>query len=115
MPLMPGTRWQVMAVDEQPIVNNELVLTIEPDGEHATLRGDCGGALFQVVADSDGRALHFLMVPGAQDMRDGCVEDDLMHESLVAGALQTSERWDTDGDAVLVSGDQSVRLEPVGD
>ena len=112
LPLTPGTRWQVTAVDEQAIANEDLLLAIEQDGEHATLHGTCSSALFQVVAESDGRALQFMMVPGRNDMGDGCAEDDLMHESLVAGALQTSERWDTDGDAVLVSGDQSVRLEP---
>ena len=109
-----GHDWQVTAVDEQPIVNNDLVLAMEQDGEHATLRGDCGSALLQLVNDTDGRALHFVMVPGAHDMPEGCLEDDLMQEALVAGALQTSERWETDGEVVLVNGDQSVRLAPGG-
>ncbi len=111
MPLLPGTRWQVTAVDEQAIVDNDLVLAIEHDGEHATLLGDCGSALFQVVHETGGE-LHFLMVPRAHDMPDGCLEDDLMHEGLVAGALQTARGWETNGNAVLVNGDQSVRLEP---
>jgi hypothetical protein len=110
MPLMPGTRWQVTEVDEHAIVNNDLLLAVDQDGEHATLRGDCGRALFQVVYDTDG-ALHFLLVPPG-DMPNGCAEDDLMQESLVAGALQTSRRWETRGNAVLIEGDQSVRLEP---
>ena len=114
MPLVPGSRWDVAAVDDQAVVNNDLLLVVEPDGEHASLSGDCGSALFQVVYDTDGRALHFLVVPEPQDMPHGCAEDDLMQEALVAGALQTSERWDTDGSAVLVNGDQSVRLEPSG-
>ncbi len=114
MPLAPGTRWQVTAVDEQAILNNNLLLVVEQDGEHATLRGDCSSALFEVVYDTDGRALHFLVVPEPQNMPEGCAEEDLMQEALVAGALQTSERWDTNGDAVLVNGDQSVRLEPTG-
>lgn len=84
MPLSPGTRWQVTAVDDQAIVNNDLRLVVQQDGEHATLRGDCGSVLIEFVYDSDGRALNFLMVPGAHDMPGGCAEDDLMQESLVA-------------------------------
>ncbi len=112
MPLMPGTRWQVTAVDEQVIVNNDLLLALEQDGEHATLRGNCGSSQFQVVYHTDGALQFFLMVPGQNDMPDGCAEDDLLQESLVAGALQTSNGWETNGNAVLLNGDQSVRLEP---
>lgn len=52
MPLVPGTRWQVMAVDGQPLVNNGLLLTIDRSGEQATLRGDCASALFDVVSET---------------------------------------------------------------
>ena len=110
MPLAPGERWRITAVGGEPIEAGEMWF-IRHDGENVTLETACGPMPWRLVWDTDGRAFNLEPLAFANDEPETCTEAVLMELEWVNGALRTTERWDTDGEVVVLNGEQSVRLE----
>src|SRR5687768_17098943 len=83
-PMVPGSMWQVVAVDGQGMNGSDVYVHFYGD-DQVGLSSACGAVAGEVVMDAEGRAISFSrfedLLPGA------CPEADKFSHELVAGAL----------------------------
>ena len=107
-PLVPGSQWRVAAVDGESTAGHEMILTFLADS--ATLSSRCGASTGAVTMDPQGSAVTFDELRGPQG-QPACPQAALDAHALVAEALQGTDRWSSDGDAVELHGERVIRLE----
>jgi hypothetical protein len=108
-PLVTGSQWQVVSVDDESTLGLELILTFI--GDSATLSSRCGASSGDVVIDPTGHAVAFgpLEGPAGEPI---CPDTALELHQRVAAALQGVDRWESAGSATELHGDRIIRLRP---
>jgi hypothetical protein len=107
-PLVPGSQWQVVAVDGAGTEGHELILTFLAGS--VTLSSRCGASTGPVTMDAQGSAITFDALAGPQG-QPACPQAVLDVHVMVAHALEGTERWTSDGEAVELLGERVIRLE----
>lgn len=107
-PLVPGSQWQVVAVDGAGTAGHELILTFLADS--VTLSSRCGASTGTVTMDAEGSAMTFDALAGPQG-QPACPQAVLDVHVMVADALAGTEQWTSDGKAVELLGERVIRLE----
>ncbi len=107
-PLVPGSQWRVMAVDDESTAGHEMILTFLADS--ATLSSRCGASTGTVNMDLDGSAISFEDIQGPLG-QPACPQAALDAHQLVADALQGTDRWNAEGEAVQLLGERVVHLQ----
>lgn len=107
-PLVPGSQWHVVSVDDESTVGLELILTFI--GTSATLSSRCGASSGEVSVDSEGHEVTFgpMAGPGGDPI---CPASALELHRRVAAALQGVERWESAGASTELHGEQIIRLQ----
>jgi hypothetical protein len=108
-PLVTGSQWHVVSVDDESTVGLELILTFI--GDSATLSSRCGASIGDVDVEAKGHAVTF----GAQEGPAGqpiCPAEALELHQRVADALQDVERWESAGSNTELHGERIIRLRP---
>ena len=106
-PLVSGSQWHVVALDEESTVGLELILTFI--GDSATLSSRCGASSGDVTVEAEGHGVRF----GALEGPKGdpiCPDEAVELHNRVAAALQGVERWESVGSTIELHGDQVIRL-----
>lgn len=108
-PLVSGSQWHVVSVDDESTIGLELILTFIGDG--ATLSSRCGASSGDVVVEPDGHAVTFgpLDGPTGQPI---CPEAALELHRRVAAALEGVDRWESAGSNTELHGERIIRLRP---
>lgn len=106
-PLVTGSQWQVVSVDDESTIGLELILTFI--GTSATLSSRCGASSGDVVVDADGHAVTFGALEGPAG-QPACPAEALALHQRVAAALQGVERWESVGDTTELHGERIIRL-----
>ena len=106
-PLVPGSQWQIVSVDDESTIGLELILTFI--GSSATLSSRCGASSGEVEVDAEGHGVSFgaLEGPSGQPI---CSAEALELHRRVAAALQGVDRWESVGDTTELHGEQIIRL-----
>jgi heat shock protein HslJ len=106
-PLVPGSQWQVVSVDDESTIGLELILTFI--GNSATLSSRCGASSGDVVVDAEGHDVTFGALQGPAG-QPACPAAALALHQRVAAALQGVERWESAGDTTELHGERIIRL-----
>ena len=108
-PLIAGSQWHVVSMDDESTLGLELILTFI--GDSATLSSRCGASSGAVQVDPDGHAVTFgpLEGPGGNPI---CPDAALQLHQRVADALQDVDRWESAGGSTELHGDRIIRLRP---
>lgn len=106
-PLVTGSQWHVVSVDEESTLGLELILTFI--GDSATLSSRCGASSGAVEVEADGHAVAFgaLQGPAGEPI---CPAEALQLHQRVAEALQGIERWEAAGSNTELHGEHIIRL-----
>ena len=107
-PLVPGSQWRVVAVDEESTAGHEMILTFLADS--ATLSSRCGASTGTVSMDAGGSAITFDAIQGPLG-QPVCPQAALEAHELVADALEGTERWEAEGEAVELVGERVIHLQ----
>lgn len=107
-PLVPGSQWHVLSVDDESTVGLELILTFI--GTSATLSSRCGASSGEVSVDAEGQEVRFgpMAGPGGDPI---CPDSALELHRRVAEALQGVERWEAAGASTELHGERIIRLQ----
>lgn len=106
-PLVSGSQWHVVSLDEESTLGLELILTFI--GDSATLSSRCGASSGSVVVEAEGHGVTF----GALEGPSGdpiCPEEAVELHNRVAAALQGIDRWASAGSLIELHGAQVIRL-----
>ena len=108
-PLVSGSQWHVVSVDEESTVGLELILTFI--GDSATLSSRCGASSGEATVEASGHAVTFgpQQGPAGQPI---CPPEALELHQRVAEALQDVERWEAAGSNTELHGERVIRLRP---
>jgi len=108
-PLVSGSQWHVVSVDDESTLGLELILTFL--GDSATLSSRCGASSGGVVVEAAGHGVSFgaLEGPTGQPI---CPDEALELHQRVAAALQGVDRWETTGITTELHGEHLIRLRP---
>lgn len=106
-PLVTGSQWRVVSVDDESTVALELILTFI--GDSATLSSRCGASSGDVTVDAEGHGVTFepLEGPTGQPI---CPAEALELHQRVAAALQGIDRWESVGNNTELHGEHIIRL-----
>ena len=106
-PLVSGSQWHVVALDEESTVGLELILTFI--GESATLSSRCGASSGDVTVEAEGHGVSFGTLEGPMG-EPICPDEAVELHNRVATALQGVDRWESVGSTIELHGDQVIRL-----
>ena len=107
-PLLPGSQWRVVAVDDESTAGHEMILTFLAGS--VTLSSRCGASTGTVTMDPEGSAISFDALRGPQG-QPACPQAALETHLLVADALEGTDEWGSEGDAVRLIGDRVIHLQ----
>jgi hypothetical protein len=108
-PLVTGSQWQVVSVDDESTLGVELILTFI--GDSATLSSRCGASSGGVVVDAQGHGVIFEALEGPAG-QPACPAAALALHQRVATAFQGVERWESAGGTTELHGERIIRLRP---
>lgn len=108
-PLVTGSQWHVVSVDDESTVDLELILTFI--GDSATLSSRCGASSGEVEVDPEGHAVSFGALQGLSGQPICPAEATALHER-VADALEGVDRWVSAGSNIELHGERVIRLRP---
>lgn len=108
-PLVAGSQWHIVSVDDESTLGLELILTFI--GDSATLSSRCGASSGEVTVEPDDHGVTFgpLQGPAGEPI---CPVAALELHRRVAAALQGVDRWETVGGSTELHGDHVIRLRP---
>lgn len=107
-PLVPGSQWHVVSVDDESTVGLELILTFI--GTSATLSSRCGASFGEVTVDAEGHDVTFGPLEGPNGAPI-CPDADLELHRRVAAALEGVARWESAGSEIELHGERIIRLQ----
>lgn len=106
-PLVSGSQWQVVSVDDESTIGLELILTFI--GTSATLSSRCGASSGDVEVDPEGHGVTFGALEGPAG-QPACPADALALHRRVAAAFEGIDRWESAGDTTELHGEHIIRL-----
>lgn len=106
-PLVTGSQWHIVSVDDESTLDLELILTFI--GDSATLSSRCGASSGSVMVDAEGHGVTFepLAGPSGQPI---CPAEALDLHQRVATALEGIDRWESVGNTTELQGAHIIRL-----